>query len=363
MARKKRTFNTFNLSFLDIMSCGFGAVVLVFLIMNHAIEDLSLELNENLLSEVNMLDEQVTEGEKGLVALRNTLSNVDLKVVEAQGLATRILEEQSEWEARISAIREDGFVDSAAVDDLKAEIQQLEVEVEKLRSASEKNSGSQVRQFIGKGNRQYLTGLHLGGRNIAILVDTSSSMLADKLVQIIRLRNMDTEVQKKADKWSRTLKTVDWITAQLPVASKYQLIAFNTEARYVLPQTEGEWLSVSNRQQLDDAVAALYDTLPTGGTNLYRAFAALRALTPQPDNVFLITDGLPTLGEKAAKGSKISGSERVRLYRQAREQLPKGATVNVILAPLEGDPLAASEFWKLAQSTGGSFLSPAKDWP
>jgi hypothetical protein len=37
--------------------------------------------------------------------------------------------------------------------------------------------------------------------------------------------------------------------------------------------------------------------------------------------------------------------------------------VNVVLSPMEGDPLAASEFWKLAQSSGGSFMAPAKDWP
>ena len=67
MARKKRQFTTFNLSFLDIMSCGFGAVVLVFLIMNHSIDRDSDELNENLLSEVNLLEEDVTEGEEGLV--------------------------------------------------------------------------------------------------------------------------------------------------------------------------------------------------------------------------------------------------------------------------------------------------------
>ena len=91
MARKKREFNTFNLSFLDIMSCGFGAVVLVFLIMNHAIEEQQVELNQDLLSEVNLLDEDITDGTAGLVRLRNTLSDVDMKMVEAQGLATRII--------------------------------------------------------------------------------------------------------------------------------------------------------------------------------------------------------------------------------------------------------------------------------
>ena len=37
MARRRRQGNTaFNLSFLDIMSCGFGAIVLLFLIMKHS---------------------------------------------------------------------------------------------------------------------------------------------------------------------------------------------------------------------------------------------------------------------------------------------------------------------------------------
>jgi hypothetical protein len=64
VARRKRRFQTFNLSFLDIMSCGFGAVVLVFLIIDHSIEVESRELNVDLLSEVNMLEEDIREGEE-----------------------------------------------------------------------------------------------------------------------------------------------------------------------------------------------------------------------------------------------------------------------------------------------------------
>jgi hypothetical protein len=43
--------------------------------------------------------------------------------------------------------------------------------------------------------------------------------------------------------------------------------------------------------------------------------------------------------------------------------LPAGIPVNVILFPMEGDPVAASAFWKLAQATGGSFMSLSEDWP
>ena len=82
-----------------------------------------------------------------------------------------------------------------------------------------------------------------------------------------------------------------------------------------------------------------------------------------PDNIFLITDGLPTQGAGAPRGSKVSGAERQRLYREAVKKLPRNVPVNIILEPLEGDPMAASEFWQLAQVSRGSFLSPSKDWP
>ena len=363
MARKKRDFTTFNLSFLDIMSCGFGAVILVFLIMNHSIEQQSQELNQNLLSEVNMLEEDVADGDEGLVRLRNTLSEVDLQMVEAQGLATRITEDKDNYEALIEDRKRDGFTDRSDIDTLKAEVQSLEKEVKKLREASREDSGTSARTFIGDGNRQYLTGLNLGGRHIAILLDVSSSMLADKLVQIIRLRNMGDDVQRRADKWTRSLNTVDWLTAQLPVGSKYQVITFNTKAKAALPGTDGKWLEVANQAQLEKMSTQLRKIIPSGGTSLENAFIALQRLSPAPDNIFLLTDGLPTQGASPPRGSKVSGKARQQLYRQAIKQLPGNVPVNIILAPMEGDPMAASELWQLAQVSNGSFLSPSRDWP
>jgi len=60
--KKKRNFTTLNLSFLDIMSCGFGAVILIFLIIDHNREVHSEEVNIDLISEVNMLEEEILEG-------------------------------------------------------------------------------------------------------------------------------------------------------------------------------------------------------------------------------------------------------------------------------------------------------------
>jgi hypothetical protein len=363
MVRKKREFTTFSLSFLDIMSCGFGAVILVFLIMNHAIDKEKTDLNQNVQSEVDLLAEDVAEGEEGLVQLRNALSDVDQKLVEAQGLATRITQDKEKYEAQIEDRKRDGYTDKSDIEALKAELLSLEADVKKLRESSKDTSGSNVRAFIGEGNRQYLTGLNLGGQHIAILLDTSSSMLADKLVQIIRLRNMGEAVQRGAEKWTQNLKTVDWLTAQMPAASKYQVITFNTQASAALPGTEGKWLEVADRGQLGEVSSALRKIIPAGGTSLENAFLALHKLSPPPDNIFLITDGLPTQGTTPPRGTKVSGQERQKLYAQAIRQLPNKVPVNIILAPMEGDPMAAAEFWQLALYTRGALLMPSRDWP
>jgi hypothetical protein len=363
MARKKRNFTTFNLSFLDIMSCGFGAVVLVFLIIDHSVKVESKELNRDLLSEVTLMEEDVKDGEEGLVKLRNILSEVDQQMVEAQGRATRITEEMDKYEALVADLKRDGYTERTDIESLKADIRSLEEEVKKLRESAKEDSGNSARTFIGEGNRQYLTGLNLGGRNIVILLDISSSMLADRLVNIIRLRNMDPSIQRQAEKWTRALQTVDWLTAQLPVGSNYQVITFNTSARPALAGTEGKWLEVANQDQLEKMSAQLRQITPSGGTSLQNAFASLQTLSPSPDNIFLITDGLPTQGSNPPRGNKVSGNDRQKLYRDAIKQLPRNVPVNIILAPMEGDPMAASEFWQLAQVSKGSFMSPSRDWP
>jgi len=49
---------------------------------------------------------------------------------------------------------------------------------------------------------------------------------------------------------------------------------------------------------VEQAISALRRTAPTGGTSLQNAFAVVAQLSPAPDNVILVTDGLPTQGDK-----------------------------------------------------------------
>lgn len=253
-----------------------------------------------------------------------------------------------------------------AIERLKADLKSLEEGTRRLEGAS-KNAdatGTRVVGFTGQGDRQYLTGLRVGGERILILVDASASMLDDTVVNVLRMRNMSETRKLLSEKWRRTQSTVDWLAAQLPIESQFQVYAFNTQAWPVVEGSTGKWLNVNDPNALNAALGNLRKTVPKDGTSLENAIIALNALSPRPDNVILITDGLPTQGTSAPLIKKtVDGDDRLKFFERALAKYPKAVPLNVILMPMEGDPSAPSAFWLASRRTGGSFMSPSKDWP
>jgi hypothetical protein len=363
MARRKREFSIFTMSFLDVMACGFGAVILLYLLLDHRQEIIVQAQASSLRGEVAYLEREIKEDTVDLVELKNSLDEIEQKLVEAHGRSDRVLDETTKRRVELATHDKDTLSEQEHVNQLKTDLKQLEEQNERLRAEADKESGESARSFSGEGDRQYLTGLKLGGQRILILFDRSASMLDHSLVNVIRLRNMPEAAQRRAAKWQRSLATLDWLTAQLPLTSEYQIYSFNTKAEPALSGTAGKWLKVNQREEIDKAVEAMRALVPKDGTNLSAAFAVAATMNPKPDNIYLITDGLPTQGDGGASSGKVSGRDRQKLYNQAIARLPTGVPVNVILEPMEGDPFAASSFWQLAQRTSGAFLAPAQDWP
>ncbi len=360
--RRRRKLTPFSLSFLDIMSCGFGAVVLLFLIIKHNvdhIEPVRAPATE-LSSEVKLLEEEIRDGRENLAQLRNTIAEVDREIVTAEGRARRIMEEIRDTSGRLEELSSEA--QTTEIEKLKEDIRRMEEQKKRLEAETEE-TGRDVRTFVGEGNRQYLTGLRMDGRRTLILLDASASMLDDTIVNIIRRRNMSDEKKRESPKWRQALKTTDWLTTQFPPGSRYQIYTFNTKTTAVQPDSEGEWLQVGDSVQLNRIVNNLNDILPEGGTSLENAFLAAASLKPLPDNIYLITDGLPTQGRNRRDSGTVSSKQRMDLFENAVKQLPSNIPLNIILAPVEGDPMAPSAFWRLAQITNGSFLTPSRDWP
>ena len=352
-----------SLAFLDVMFCGFGAVILIFLILDHASTVSPEESNPELAAEIDLLEEEVEEGQIGLVEIRNILSDVSLEVVTAEGLARQIMEQIDSFLQELAALENNSMATEEDIAQLRSDVEALEEELLRLQASAFEQEGNSVRQFLGDGNRQYLSGLFLGGQRILILLDSSASMLDSTIVNIIRTRNMDDDRKRSSLKWQRVVNTVDWVSTQLPITSQYQIWSFNTGYASIIPETEDTWLEAADREQLNDAIENVKNIVPENGTNMTQIFRAVANMSPPPDNIFLITDGLPTLGDRNNSDSLVTPSERLELFEEAVEELSPGTPINVILMPLEGDPSAAAAYWQLAQYTKGSFLTPSQDWP
>ena len=146
---------------------------------------------------------------------------------------------------------------------------------------------------------QQLVTLRVAGQRVLVLLDASASMLDETVVNIIRMRNMPPERRIASAKWQQAVNTVEWVAARLPQSTQFQIYAFDTAARPLVAGSDGRWLNMkdcrADRARAEDACAA---RRLTGGTSLQNAFAVIRELSPAPDNVILITDGLPTQGDK-----------------------------------------------------------------
>ena len=174
---------------------------------------------------------------------------------------------------------------------------------------------------------------------------------------------MPDDLKKAAPKWQWTVKTVEWLLAQLPPSSRFQVYMFNTDATPAIIGSEGEWLDAADSLQLEEAVAGINEFSPGGGTSLVNAFTVLSDFADKPDNLFLLTDGLPTQGKSPPSKYMVSGEQRRRNFINAVGKLPRGIPVNTILFPMEGDPEAAALFWQFAMTTRGAFIAPSRDWP
>ena len=361
---KRRSVNVFSLSFLDIITCGLGAIILLFVLVNAKSAAQRDSITSDYRAEVDRMEREVLEGKKDLILARNAIEQTETALVRTQGLSRRIIEILEQKKIELADRENDTLASKAHANKLKADLKSLEEELKRLRAGAktEDDMGTRLRKFPGHGDRQYLTDLKMGGRRIFILVDASASMLDDTVVGIIRRRNLSSKEKIKSTKWQQVIATVNWLTSQLPLTSQFQIYAFNETAAPLLKDTLGTWLDAGNVDQLNQAADQIRSVVPEKGTSLLNAITAMRKMKPAPDNIFLLTDGLPTMGSSKPWRKRVSEKKRLSLFTEAIEKLPQ-APVNIILYPMEGDPLAADSYWRLAKDTRGSFFAPSGDWP
>ncbi len=354
----RRALNPFSLSFLDIMSCGLGAVVLVFLLIKQA-------------------DEATPQN---LGAVQTDIEFERQKAVDLQARKSALEATRTRQAAELEQLNRTTQAARAAASAAERETSTIRTQIERARaemSEAQEETANAALEIEEEGLRNYLIGLKVEGERIVILLDTSASMLATQIVDIIRLRNSPPARQRAAPKWTWAQDITQWLAARVPVRSDVRLLTFSTNT---VDHSAGiNWMSARDTEKLSAAVASATSTLPANGTNLEQALDAVAALRPAPDTVYLITDGLPTLhGDLStfdldnitscyrSSRSTVTPKCRSEFFSRAMKKFYRRAPsvkVNVVLLPIEGDPAAALGYWVLANQNGGTFLSPREGWP
>jgi hypothetical protein len=350
--KRRRRSEGFNLAFLDIMSCGLGAMVLVFILVKYDVSDSNAEAN-NLIAEVQLLESQQVRLQQTLDQLRNTSQTETEKIKKLK--VTQIKQGLSKKESNLNNKR--------------GELTALKNSIA-TRPIAHKDD---LIEDDRGGEENYLIGLRVEGRRIVVLIDSSASMTDEKLLNIIRRKNSSTQNKKQGPKWLRTKKIVHWLLARTPKVSQLSVFAFNDSIHSL---GKSKWVTVNTDRILKDFYEKLDSIVPTGATNLHKGLQAVSRLNAT--DLYIITDGLPTTGESnyahlnpfsgcsslLGNSKSISGECRVKLFRQTvKDASLADVKVNIILLPIEGDPSAVNEYWSWAASTGGLVISPAVTWP
>jgi len=92
VARRRRQFNVFNLSFLDVICCGFGAVILFFMIINSQVKVRSLQASETFQNETEFLEEEIFDEQKRMVRIKNEIDKTEQEDVVIKGNVQLLLE-------------------------------------------------------------------------------------------------------------------------------------------------------------------------------------------------------------------------------------------------------------------------------
>ena len=351
ISSRRRETEVFSLAFLDCICCGFGAVLLIFVITVSQQKSRDTESLEQVEERVRQLAASVTASQAEIAQLEQMLaasqSVLDQLKTQQTGEQVNLTSRQKEL---LLLLQQTGALKDA-LDNLLGKKKALPTE------------DVQPLPIPNEDRRQYLTGVKFEGTHVLFLVRVSGSMLGDTIDDAVALLDQPEFKRRESPKWQRVVKSLEWMIANLGPEANFQILLFNDETTPLLPAKGDAWIARTDRQGLQDVLTKLHTLVPGGSANLERAFTHVRFMQTLPDSIILLTDGLPTTSDTSPNNGDTDDAARIQYLRHAIRQLPTHIPVSTILFPLDGDPGTAGLYWLLAIETHGALVSPSASWP
>ena len=200
MKRKKRELEIFNLSFLDIISCGFGAMVLLILISKQMPESSPIDTTviKELLSKIFTVENQISDLNQKISDAQNDQSSKALLLKKLTGLDRNSSNE-------ITALLR-------SIENQKIDLAGLKLVQNSLKSAS-------VKPAVVKKRDQEVGGIPVDSDYVIFIVDTSGSM---------------------QEIWNRVVSEIVNIINIHPKIKGFQIL--NDNGAHILSAYEGKWI-------------------------------------------------------------------------------------------------------------------------
>lgn len=241
MKKRRRDIDIFSLSFLDCICCGFGAIILLFVLSKFAEPVVIEEIKENMQAEIVRLEKELFEirGDtrilnRDLTAKKEQLSKDKKKLARLQGDLSTI-------EGRFAASKDDAMVQNIIEGKLARARQELTEEMKRLYKSLPKK----MTRSVG--------GIPVDSEYIVFIIDTSGSMQ----------RNAWSLVQKKMRETLEIYPKVKGIQIMNDMGnflfSQYagKWIPDTPARRRAIISALGSWTSFSNSSPVEGITAAI----------------------------------------------------------------------------------------------------------
>jgi hypothetical protein len=334
--KKHREVQSSALSFMDCICCGFGAVLLLFILTAKAQITESQEEATQSIEAADTLQAAIRETEAKQKALEKEIEALD---PQPDTNATSVAQLAAEQERLAKAIEEQAEALAA-----------LETEAEPSEQPAALDRPS--------ADNSYLSGLRLRAPRAVILLESSGSMLAEDAKSAVAIIQQGTSAT--SEKWLRAKAAVRAVLAAIPKGTQVAIFSMAESTKHLSGSAQNPYIDPYDNNALLTLLERLDKLEAGGGANLSTALQTVGQLKQRASSLLLIGDGLPSA--PAPRSGGLSEADRVQLFNRAMASRPN-YPFNAILFPFEGDPSAAGLFWQLSGRTNGITLIPDNDWP
>jgi hypothetical protein len=226
--RERRPFEVFSLSFLDVVCCGFGAIILLF-VLNKMGEPAALErAQRDLSSLLARLEEELAVVRGETTVLSRDLRGREQQVSEERLKVARLQGDLSRVQGRFTASKELSSVQDIIAGRLLAAQQELTEEMKRLQRQQEEAYQRPADAPVG--------GIPVDSEYIVFIIDTSGSM------------------QRFA--WPAVRKKMDEVLDAYPKVKGLQIM--NDEGVYMFSRYAGKWIpdTPARRQAIRERLAS-----------------------------------------------------------------------------------------------------------